>query len=262
MNSSSCHLRLTKFKAGPFAMALIVALPSQSAHAALTSLGPLPYTSPADSPLAANPAWTTHIENFEDGVLNIPGVVEVPLPPGVGSEDPPPGGVDPIPGVVLPPGPNTDSVDGDDGAIDGSGRNGRSHYTGNGGSGIEYTFSSAVLGALPTHAGIVWTDLSNAADVFLEAFDGSNASLGILAAGDLNDGVSTSETAEDRFLGWTHPAGILRIRVYQSGSDMEVDHLQYGILVPEPTAWAMIACAGMLAAMKRRTTPSSRTRRE
>jgi hypothetical protein len=226
-------------------LAVVISGSGAASSSFAASVGPLPYLSAADGPWANAPLAPFYLEDFEDGVLNTPGVSAA----GAVAVS--------VAGDVF-----TDSVDGDDGAIDGSGRNGRSHYTGNGGSGIEYTFSSAVLGALPTHAGIVWTDLSNAADVFLEAFDGSNASLGILAAGDLNDGVSTSETAEDRFLGWTHPAGILRIRVYQSGSDMEVDHLQYGILVPEPTAWAMIACAGMLAAMKRRTTPSSRTRRE
>ena len=65
----------------------------------------------------------------------------------------------------------TDSVDADDGTIDGFGTDGRSHYAQDGTQGITYVFDSVVLGNLPTHAGLVWTDLSGTQDVFLEAFD-------------------------------------------------------------------------------------------
>lgn len=197
-------------------------------------IGPLPYLSAADSPWAAVSFSQFYREDFEDGALNTPGVI------AVGAQS-----INPAGGVF------TDSVDGDDGAIDGSGTNGRSHYTANGVAGIEYSFNAGVLGQLPTHAGIVWTDLSDTADVFFEAFDSASLSLGVIAAGALNDGLSTGETAEDRFLGWEHAAGIARIHIYQSGSDMEVDHLQYGIAVPEPTGGALALIAGALF-MRRR----------
>ena len=47
------------------------------------------------------------------------------------------------------------------------------------------------------------------------------------------DGVSNGTTAEDRFFGWSDPNGILAIGI-PSGT-FEVDHLQYGVAVPEPT---------------------------
>lgn len=186
-------------------------------HALAGSVGPSPYLSASDSPWSTFSFSQFYLEDFEDGLLNTPGVAQV------GGQS-----VTPAGGVF------TDSVDGDDGAIDGFGNNGRSHYTTDGITGITYSFDPSLLGALPTHAGIVWTDLSGVANVFFEAFDENNASLGVINAGPLNDGVSTGETAEDRFLGWENLNGISSIRIYQSSSDMEVDHLQYGILVPEP----------------------------
>jgi hypothetical protein len=199
------------------------------------AIGPSPYLSQSDSPWAGLPFTYFHLDDFEDGTLNTPGVT------AIGAQS-----------FLLPGGVFTDSVDGDDGSIDGSGTNGTSQYTADGAAGIQYAFNALALGGLPTHAGIVWTDLSGVADVFLEAFDATDASLGILAAGSLNDGASTGETAEDRFLGWTNSGGIWRIRVYQSASDMEVDHLQYGLLVPEPAAWlvSLLGLGGLMARRK------------
>ena len=54
--------------------------------------------------------------------------------------------------------PIHDSVDPDDGAFDGSGLLGDDYFSRSGSTGIVFTFSAAVLGALPTHAGLVWTD--------------------------------------------------------------------------------------------------------
>jgi hypothetical protein len=198
-----------------------------AAMAVAGPVGPTPYLSAADSPWAAVSFSSFYLENFEDGALNTLGATSA----GATS-------------IIDAGNPFADSVDADDGTIDGSGTAGRSHYTTNGAAGIEYLFNAGDLGALPTHAGIVWTDLTGTADVFFEAFDSANLSLGVIAAGALNDGQSTGQTAEDRFLGWTHPAGIARIRVYHSGSDLEVDHLQYGI-VPEPGMGALVV-AGLL----------------
>lgn len=60
---------------------------SLSASGALIRLGPSPYLSAADSPLLANPALTTVLEDFEDGALNVHGIVNEPIqdvnvPPG------------------------------------------------------------------------------------------------------------------------------------------------------------------------------------
>lgn len=198
-------------------------------------VGPSPYLSEADSPWTGLPFSYFHLEDFEDGVLNTPGVAAT----GATS-------------ILVSGGTFTDSVDGDDGAIDGSGTNGRSQYTTNGTAGITYTFDAGLLGGLPTHAGIVWTDLSGTADVFFEAFDQDAASLGVINAGPLNDGSSVGETAEDRFLGWEHLGGISSIRIYQSGSDLEADHLQYGRLIPEPATSLLAGFVLSLYALTRR----------
>ena len=60
-------------------------------------IGPLPYLSQADSPFDLS-APGAYLEDFEDGLLNTPGVAA-----SVGS--------------VMGPSSNTDSVDGDDGSI-------------------------------------------------------------------------------------------------------------------------------------------------
>jgi hypothetical protein len=198
-------------------------------------VGPTPYLSTADSPWSAVSFSSFYLENFEDGALNTLGATSA----GATS-------------IVDAGNQFADSVDGDDGTIDGSGTAGRSHYTTNGVAGIEYNFNAGALGGLPTHVGIVWTDLSGSADVFVDAYDSASQLLGTIAAGALNDGLSTGQTAEDRFLGWVHPGGIAQIRIHQSGSDMEVDHLQYGI-VPEPAGGMLLmgACAA-LGGLRRR----------
>ncbi len=98
-------------------------------------LGPLPYLSVADSPFdLGGPAFA--FEDFEDGVFNVPGVVASA-------------------GAPLGPSGNTDSVDADDGVIDGFGQGGNSFLSLDGPAGITFTFDTDVLGALPTSAGIV-----------------------------------------------------------------------------------------------------------
>src|SRR4051794_1842198 len=102
--------------------------------------GPLPYLSEADSPFAASiQAGTTRLETFEDGALNTLGVSAST-------------------GETIGPSGITDSVDGDDGSIDGSGQNGFSYFASPGSIGVTFSFDAVALGGLPTHAGIVWTD--------------------------------------------------------------------------------------------------------
>lgn len=135
------------------------------------------------------------LEDFEDALLNTPGVS------GAG-------------GGVTGPGGITDSVDADDGAIDGSGLLGRSYF-GGGAAGFTFTFDETALGA----------------------------SLGTIVAPNIGDGNFLSGTAEDRFFGVSNAGGISRIHIFNSvmtgaGSGIEADHLQYGGAqvqeVPEP----------------------------
>ncbi|MEZ6069861.1 MAG: hypothetical protein R3C10_06175 [Pirellulales bacterium] len=92
------------------------AVPSE-ATAAPVFLGPTPYLSAADSPFdLSSPGSTFHLEDFEDGELNTLGIHQ--LPPGA------------LNATVMDPSPTTDSVDADDGTIDGSGTAGHSFAAG------------------------------------------------------------------------------------------------------------------------------------
>lgn len=195
-------------------------------------IGPIPYLSSADSPFAATPFSYFHREDFEDSLLNTPGVIASA-------------------GMVLSPAALTDSVDADDGSVDGSGTAGHTWYSS--GANLTFTFSAALLGALPTHAGVVWTDVGFASaqngfdNVTFEAFDAANNSLGIIGPSTVGDGQFGGQTAEDRFFGVTSASGIGSIRITSlSSTDWEIDHLQYGLAsapsgaIPEPGTLALL----------------------
>lgn len=193
-----------------------------------TLFGPTPYLSSADSPLLGSLGLA--IEDFEDGLFNLSGVTsDVGVPYG-------PGGI-------------TDSVDADDGVIDGSGNAGFSFFSANGGVGITFTFDEVVLGSLPTRAGIVWTDGNN--NIRFEAFDRSGVSLGVLN-GSHADGSYGGTTSDDRFYGVEHASGIGSFRILSTGGGgIEVDHVQYG-WIPTPSTLALLGIGGMLASRRRR----------
>lgn len=212
--------------------ALVAAFVQMPASAQL--IGPYPgpntpYLSFADSPFFAGSFSYFHLEDFEDHLFNTPGA----------SAD-----VGGVTSVVFGPSIH-DSVDADDGLIDGSGLNGDSYFEGNGASGIRFSFSAGALGALPTHAGIVWTD--GAGDITFEAFDENGVSLGTVGGNHANFSFN-GETDEDRFYGIIHGSGISAIHIKNSGGGIEVDHLQYGLRgnppsngVPEPGVFALMA---------------------
>ena len=201
--------------------------------------GPTPYLSFADSPFSSPSFSYFHLEDHEDGFFNPTGATANTFSMF----------------AVAPSGPSVDSVDGDDGVIDGSSANGRS--LGNGAtSSWDFEFDDGVLGAFPTHAGVVWTDVGFA-DTFgvdsvtFEAFDPLGMSLGTIGPTVLGDGSNAGETAEDRFFGVTDPGGISRITITMTSSvDWEVDHLQYGfVAVPEPSAFFVVGAVGLACFM-------------
>lgn len=183
------------------------------AQAAL--VGPAPYVKPADSPFAGGSYSYFYLEDFEDHALNTPGVSASVGGPtsiafGAGSHD---------------------SVDADDGVIDGASLLGDSYFYGTGSIGITFSFDEVLLGALPTGVGIVWTDGDGA--VTFEAFDAMGISLGTLTS-TTADGSYEGGTAEDRFFGATAAGGISKIFISNAGGGIEVDHLQYGLASRTP----------------------------
>lgn len=220
------------------AAALVVA--AVAAPCLAGGLAPVPYTSFADSPFNG-PAFTYfHLENFEDGVLNTPGVT---LSAGAS--------------IIASPGPQTDSVDADDGPIDGTGVGGRSLLALQTNS-FRLDFDPVVLGALPTNVGIVWTDVGTVSvgahgfgNVEFRAFDATSSEIATIVTA-VGDGTTFGQTAEDLFLGAFELQGIAYITITMPESqDWEVDHLQYG-LIPTPGATAVIGLCALTLARRRR----------
>jgi len=178
----------------------------QDAQAGGPNIGPIPYLSQADSPFALG-TGTFCLETFESGSLSVPGVTGD--------------------AAVTGPAGNTDSVDADDGSIDGSGTSGRSYFTGDGSTGITFTFDPNGPLGLPTSAGMVWTDGVGVASNAFEAFDQNGASLGAYGPFAIADGSNSGQTAEDRFFGAVNAGGILAIKLSNTSGGIEVDHLQF-----------------------------------
>lgn len=207
--------------------ALITAVGVASSAFADAPLGPSPYLQASGSPFASTAFSWFHLENFEDG-LNAPGLSMSA-------------------GTILNPGPETDSVDGDDGSLDGLGQAGHSWYLNI--NTVTMRFDDAILGAFPTHAGFVWTDVGTTtgavgiAPFEYEVFDSTGTSLGVFGPFTLGDGDFRGQTAEDRFFGFESASGISAITIRSSEStDWEIDHVQYG-LVPAPSSIALMLAA-------------------
>lgn len=200
-------------------------------------LGPSPYLSFADSPFSGGTFAYFELEDFESGALSAPGVTAST-------------------GRVLAPGDLTDSVDGDDGTIGGFGRNGHSWLVD--AHQITFTFDAGELGSLPTHVGIVWTDVGYSDDVAgyghvtFESFDELGDPLDTIGPVDVGDGAFGGQTAEDRFFGSIHLGGISKIRITMNSGDWEIDHLQFGATVPEPGTLSLVGSALLLLGAARR----------
>ncbi|MDA7882034.1 hypothetical protein N9A94_06975 [Akkermansiaceae bacterium] len=158
-------------------------------------------------------------------------------------------------------GPNTDSVDGDDGIIDGFGRGGQamgeSANRPTDDLGYSFHFNAALLGGLPTHAGIVWTDGSFSAPTQVEFFGPGGISLGVIGPEHISDNSFAGETGEDRFFGAINDAGIESFTIRSPGgaNNMSVDHFQLTI-IPEPTLFGYgLVLAGF--ALSRRSRPNA-----
>ncbi|MFM8469639.1 MAG: DUF11 domain-containing protein, partial [Limisphaerales bacterium] len=130
-------------------------------------------------------------------------------------------------GSVVGPSGITDSVDADDGVVDGNGNGGHSYFV-TGTNAVVFTFNPLVLGRLPTKVGIVLTD-GDPTGSGIEAFDTNGVSLGVIGLFEIGDNSVSGETAEDRFLGVEFAGGISALRVYYASPGFELDHLQFDI---------------------------------
>jgi hypothetical protein len=149
-----------------------------------------------------------YLEDFEDGPLATPGVTasSSTLSSSFG------GGL-------------TDSVDCDDGMVDGTCANCDALY-GNGS--LEVAFDAAVLGQLPTHVGMVWTDGGADSSVTITGYDAADGVIYSEMVAGIGDDSIYGTVEEDRFFGLVHYAGIKRVTVLNSTGGVEIDHLQYG----------------------------------
>jgi hypothetical protein len=185
----------------------------------VTWLGPSRYLSRADSPFPCGGATEFHFDDFEDHTIDLPGVS---LNAVLGSSS--------YPGII-------DSVDGDDGVIDGTchkadGGLCDSLFAPGGPAGAAITLRFDA-GSLPTFVGLVWTD--GLGQLSFEAFDADGGRLGGIGPvsdpnpdGGFPDTSVTSTTLEDRFFGVVWPGGISSVRMSNSVGGIEIDHVQYG----------------------------------
>jgi hypothetical protein len=137
-------------------------------RAELLVLGPKPYLTRADSPFPVQASSAGFfLEDFEDGQLNTPGIFQPFLPI--------------THAVVLSPSELTDSVDEDDGVVDGSGLGGHSlaarlslivptdpPFSW---SFIQFGFGRDAFGQYPNAFGFVWTDGVSPSDLLAEFLD-------------------------------------------------------------------------------------------
>lgn len=190
-----------------------------SGHVQAGLIGPVkPYFGLAQSPFNGLPFSYFHLDTFESGALSAPGVS---LSAGA---------------VVIGPGGTIDSVEG-------PGPLGHSLFSGSGAAGITFTFNKAVLGQLPTHVGIVWTDGDSPNRTF-KAFDQNNALIGTIVdpTQKFFSTGADGDTSNYRFFGAINASGISSIFIANDSGGIEVDDLQFGFLtpVPEPATYALL----------------------
>ena len=208
------------------ALSALVLLAGGGAQATPVFFGPTSYLSTADIPTGFYAGGSpTALENFEDGSLDFALVASA--------------------GSVIPPSSGTDSVDADDGLIDGSGTGGHSFFLLSGSTGITITLPFTV-----TAAAMVWTDGSGTTT--FEAFGPGMASLGTVNAV-IGDGQSNGTTADDHFFGVQDLGGIVAIKLSNTTGGIEIDHVQFGAAIPEPSTAALLGLGLVgLAAGRRR----------
>jgi hypothetical protein len=173
----------------------------------------MPYTSKNDSPFKSLESTGTYfyIEDFEDGVADTPGLT-----------------IDK--GAVLSTGPNVDSVDQDDGLLDGSGSKGKS-WLSTYDKDLVFSFNKDLLsGKYPNHAGLVFTDTYPTTLLLtLEAYGVDGKVVGKMGPMTLGDSTTyAGQTLDDKFIGFKSKVEIKAIAIKAERGNYELDHVQYG----------------------------------
>ena len=204
-------------------------LTAVAAHAA-TIHGPTPYVDLTDTPdgvFSVGPNDSLHVENFEDPNGPWEECFSIDVGERIGPKF--------VSGDNIPV---TDSVDSDDGAIDGDGTMGSSWFANS--RSLTISFDS------PTKAaGFVFTDTDTSATMIsISAYGVDGAEL-IRQDFDTSfvDDVFTGTTVDDRFFGITAMGSdlIAKVKVaIDRGTGIEIDHVQFIKTVPEPSALALV----------------------
>lgn len=207
---------------------------------ATTIFGPSPYLGAFDSPFFTGiEAGTIYLEDFEDGALNTPFVSS--------------------PGMTIKsfdPTRRAFSVDEDDGL--------NGDFMGFGGdawdvdsTGLGFTFEADLFGRFPTFVGFVITEPESFRDrsefpqiTFLDpSGDGPEVFEEIrLDTTDWPIGDGLVDTRSHRFFGVFHEAGI---ESFHMSNVEQIDHLQYGYAIPEPSC-GVLFLLGIMGLLGRR----------
>lgn len=145
------------------------------------------------------------------------------------------------------------TADQDDGVIDNFGGTGAPGYSAFGQFNI--SFDAAALGRLPTHVGFLAIGAGNFESAIQVDFYGpNNQLLGTISnticplPQDLGGGNCNDVSEDDLFYGFTDAGGIARVEVWDPNNlenILQLDHLQYGAIVPVPAA-AWLFGSGLL----------------
>jgi len=184
------------------------AVPALAADA-LVVLSPQNYTKLGDSGLFGAMSLDDDFfcETFEDGTVNTPGL-------GIAG------------GAILAPGASTDSVDFDDGVLNGLGTAGRSYKAAPGAT-VSVSINGTALAGLPERLAFAWTDGAQNSSMTLVVTTGNGLTF-TRTVGPAMDGSSNGATAEDRLVSITSSFGIASVAITTTGgAGFEIDHVQY-----------------------------------
>lgn len=231
---------------------LLASAGANLASAEIIFYGPSPYLGAFDSPfLAGIEAGTIYLEDFEDHALNTPFIVVNDF-----DNDPANGWRGTTVKTRNPMAP-ANSVDADDGlngdfiGFDGDAWTNSSIFANS--YQHEFLFTPDAQGRYPRYVGFVVTDPEDFLDedvvVTMLDPDGEDVMEQEEFDPDLWNPAFVGDTGAHRFIGAFSSTGIEFLRI--EGVD-ELDHLQYGYSIPEPSAGLLALMAASLLVRRRR----------